>query len=135
VVPCIGVITLEDTWGGLQDDLGLRRAAPGLARPLAQQRLRYRADGLIAEFPGHCIGRNPELPQVSRKLNSPFLQMRLADVQPLALLAPGLENDVDVRVGVLGVQRTRIGAGDRNRTYDLRITNLPPAPLRVHSGP
>jgi hypothetical protein len=120
VVPCIGVITLADTWGGLQDDLGLRRAAPGLARPLAQQRLRYRADSLIAKFPGRCTGGNAELPQVSRKLNSPFLQMRLADVQPLALLAPGLENDVDVRVGVIGVQRTRIGAGDRNRIYSTK---------------
>src|SRR5580700_1461340 len=93
----------------LHDLLETRLVVRGLATErgtvdaIPNRSARLSANGALGRVRGYSNG-----PKMRSELPAPAPERRLADIQPLALLANSLDHQVDMRVILVGVQHHRI---------------------------
>ncbi len=94
---------------GIGDGLDAIADVPGVATALsAIDRIERARPSLAANDPGRRIGFHSERSQVHGELLTPFPQDVLSDIETDAVLAQGLDDDVDVRMGFVRVQHHRV---------------------------
>ena len=82
------------------------RGLPPLGCPI--DAVMERPAGLAPHSPLRGIGRNPVCPEMPSKFPPPLPKCRLANVESPALLAHGLDHEVDVRVVLVGMEHHRV---------------------------
>jgi hypothetical protein len=80
--------------------------------------------GYAADDPRRRIGGNANPSQVARECLAPISECRLADVQASALLADRLDDHVDMRMRLVGVQKARTSrlGGVSRLDFDRELT-------------